>query len=84
VYLPNGITIFAGGQPLYKGGKLVGAVGISGDGIDEDDIIAAAGASAFAADGSGRMSAPSAIRADKYIYKGARLPFAKFPRNPVR
>lgn len=82
--LPNGITIFPGGQPLYKDGQLVGAIGISGDGIDEDDIIAAAGAAAFAADGSGRMSAPDAIRADKFIYQGARIPFAKFPRSPVR
>jgi len=82
--LINGITIFAGGQPLYKNGQCVGAIGISGDGIDEDDIIAASGAAAMRGDGQGRMSAPKEIRADRFTYQGARLPFAKFPRRPVR
>ncbi|MEO0452582.1 MAG: heme-binding protein [Verrucomicrobiota bacterium] len=81
---PNGITIFAGGHPLYKDGQCVGAVGISGDGIDEDDIIAAAGTVAPRADGQGTFAAPDGIRADKFTFRGARLPYAKFPRNPVR
>jgi uncharacterized protein GlcG (DUF336 family) len=46
--LANGITIFPGGVPLYKKGKLVGAVGISGDGVDQDDIIAFAGGKRYA------------------------------------
>jgi uncharacterized protein GlcG (DUF336 family) len=54
--LPNGITIFPGGAPLYKNGQFVGAVGISGDGVDEDDEIAFAGTKHF--------QAPEAIRAD--------------------
>src|SRR5204862_1500234 len=45
--LPNGITIFPGGFPLYRNGVLIGAIGVSGDGIDQDDIIAASGASVF-------------------------------------
>ena len=73
-YLPNGITIFPGGFPLYRNGVLIGAIGVSGDGIDQDDIIAAAGTVGF--------EAPKAIRADRQKYKGARLPYAKFPRNP--
>ena len=72
--LPNGITIFPGGFPLYRNGKLVGAIGVSGDGIDQDDIIAAAGTVNFLP--------PSAIRADQVIFRGTRLPYAKFPRNP--
>ena len=32
--LPNGITIFPGGFPLYRNGVLIGAIGISGDGVD--------------------------------------------------
>ncbi|MHC4954799.1 MAG: GlcG/HbpS family heme-binding protein [Planctomycetota bacterium] len=47
--LDNGITIFPGGVPLYKGGVLVGAIGISGDGVDQDDFIAMAGADLFPA-----------------------------------
>ena len=45
--LPNGITVFPGGVPLYKDGVLVGAVGISGDGVDQDDMIAFAGEAGF-------------------------------------
>ncbi len=74
--LPNGITIFPGGFPLYRNGQLIGAIGISGDGVDQDDIIAATGA--------GVMPAPREIRADRYTYKGARLPYAKFPRDPAK
>ena len=43
--LPNGITIFPGGFPLYRNGVLIGAIGVSGDGVDQDDIISASGAS---------------------------------------
>ena len=30
--LPNGVTIFPGGFPLYRNGQLIGAIGVSGDG----------------------------------------------------
>jgi uncharacterized protein GlcG (DUF336 family) len=43
----NGITIFPGGFPLYKNGVLVGAIGISGDGVDQDDLIGYAGTNGF-------------------------------------
>jgi hypothetical protein len=36
--LQNGIQIFSGGVPIYRGNQLVGAVGTSGDGIDQDDM----------------------------------------------
>jgi uncharacterized protein GlcG (DUF336 family) len=72
--LPNGITIFPGGFPLYRNGKLIGAIGVSGDGVDQDDLIAAAGTVNFLP--------PDAIRADRIIFRGTRLPYAKFPRNP--
>jgi uncharacterized protein GlcG (DUF336 family) len=45
--LPNGLTIFPGGVPLYKNGVLVGAIGVSGDGVDQDDFVASAGAELF-------------------------------------
>jgi uncharacterized protein GlcG (DUF336 family) len=72
--LANGTQIFAGSVPLYKNNVLVGGIGISGDGIDQDDIIAAAGSVGF-------TPAP-AIRADQFIIRGTRLPFVKFPRSP--
>ncbi len=72
--LPNGITIFPGGFPLYRNGVLIGAIGVSGDGVDQDDIISASGTVNF--------QAPQPIRADEYLFRGARLPYAKFPRDP--
>ena len=72
--LPNGIQIFAGSVPLFKNGVLVGAIGISGDGIDQDDLIAAAGANGF--------SPPGNVRSDQIFVRGVRLPFLKFPRSP--
>jgi len=45
--LANGITVFPGGVPVYKGGRLVGAIGVSGDGVDQDDFIAQAGGELF-------------------------------------
>lgn len=73
--LPNGITIFPGGLPLYRDGVLIGGIGVSGDGVDQDDIVAASGAALF--------PAPEAIRANRMIHRGARLPYVKFPRNPA-
>ena len=68
--LANGFQIFSGGFPLYRGNELVGAVGISGDGIFQDALIAyigiqgdgsiaVAGVSSF-----GLNNAPDGIRAD--------------------
>jgi len=48
--LANGMTIFPGGAPLYKDGVLVGAIGVSGDGVDQDDIITFAGTRGFRID----------------------------------
>jgi uncharacterized protein GlcG (DUF336 family) len=73
--LPNGITIFPGGFPLYRNGVLIGAIGVSGDGVDQDDIVSSSGTVGF-------QPNPS-IRADNFTYLGARLPYAVFPRDPM-
>jgi uncharacterized protein GlcG (DUF336 family) len=39
--LDNGLQIHAGGVPIYRDGVLVGAIGVSGDGIEEDELVAA-------------------------------------------
>ena len=72
--LANGLQIFAGSIPLYKNGELVGAIGISGDGIDQDDLIAAAGSVGY--------TPPVNIRADQFFVRSVRLPFVKLPRSP--
>jgi hypothetical protein len=76
VSISNGIQIFPGSVPLYKDGQLVGALGISGDGVDQDDIIATTGSTGF--------ESPPEIRADRVFVRGVRLPFTKFPRHPNR
>ena len=72
--LGNGIQIFAGSVPLYRGRTLVGAIGVSGDGIDQDDAVALAGSRGFAA--------PPDMRADRTRVRGVRLPYVKLPRRP--
>jgi uncharacterized protein GlcG (DUF336 family) len=41
------IMIFAGGIPLKKNGKVVGAIGVSGGSGEQDHSVAEAGAAAF-------------------------------------
>lgn len=41
------VIIFAGGVPLKRKGKVVGAVGVSGGSGDQDQSVAEAGAAAF-------------------------------------
>ncbi len=72
--LTNGIQIFAGSVPLFKNGVLVGSIGISGDGIDQDDLVAVRGSTGF--------EAPPELRSDRVFVRGVRLPFVRFPRNP--
>ena len=72
--IPNGLQIFPGSVPLYKEGRLVGGIGVSGDGVDQDDIVAAMGSRGF--------EAPPGIRADQVFVRGVRLPYVKFPRQP--
>jgi uncharacterized protein GlcG (DUF336 family) len=41
------VMIFAGGIPLKKDGKVVGAIGVSGGSGEQDHAVAEAGATAF-------------------------------------
>lgn len=42
------VMIFAGGIPLKRDGKVVGAIGVSGGSGEQDHAVAEAGAAAFA------------------------------------
>ncbi len=73
----NGIVFFPGSTPLYSpknARKLVGGFGVSGDGVDQDDVVTVAGQSGF--------QAPDPLRADQFFVANVRLPFQKFDRNP--
>lgn len=43
----NGVITFPGGVALYKNDRLVGGIGVSGDGVDQDEAVAFAGAVGF-------------------------------------
>jgi hypothetical protein len=47
--LENGMQTFPGGFPIYRGTTLIGAIGVSGDGVDQDDMIGMLGVSRAAA-----------------------------------
>src|SRR5579863_589734 len=71
----SGIVFFPGSAGLYRNGALVGGLGVSGDGVDEDDYVTNGGTLGF--------EAPTNIRADQISINGVRLPYFKFPRNPT-
>jgi hypothetical protein len=64
----------SGSVPLYKNGVLVGAIGISGDGVDQDDLIGAAGANGF--------SPPRGFVPIRSSCVACVCRFLKFPRSP--
>jgi hypothetical protein len=65
--LANGIQIFPGSVPIYRGNVLVGGIGISGDGIDQDDMISFLGTHNAGLRIGGVNNAPPAIRSDQIV-----------------
>ena len=63
--LQNGIQIFPGSVPVYRGSTLIGAIGVSGDGIDQDDMAGFLGANNAGLRVGGVSNAPPAIRSDQ-------------------
>jgi uncharacterized protein GlcG (DUF336 family) len=83
--LANGLQIFPGGIPVYRGAQLVGAIGVSGDGIDQDDMTAFLGADrAFVRTGAG--NADPSRRADQIVVqvgdRAIRLRYVNCPFAP--
>jgi len=66
-YGKPGLIEFPGGLPLYKDGVLVGAIGVSGDGVEQDENVAEAAAASYAP--------PKAIRIDTVTDGG--VPYTK-------
>lgn len=71
----NGITLFAGGFPIYRGGQLIGAIGLSGDGLEQDDFLPFLAIDQVGKElgGNGINNAPIAIRADQLAPGGLDL-----------
>ncbi len=81
--LANGLQIFAGSIPIYRDGVLVGAIGVSGDGIDQDDMVAALGFDRAArALGNGLEAGEPSTRSDRLAPQGVRLRYVSCPFGP--
>ncbi len=91
--LDNGIQIFPGSVPVYRGSQLVGGIGVSGDGIDQDDMISFLGLNNAGVRTGTINNAPNDIRADRIVVnvngRNVRLryincPFAPFLDDPAQ
>jgi len=77
--LANGLQIFSGGFPVYRGSTLVGGIGISGDGIQQDSMISFLGVQ----NGPSTINqAPPAIRDDQLAPQGIHLRYVNCPAAP--
>ncbi len=77
--LADGMQIFSGGVPIYRGDILVGGIGVSGDGIQQDSLIAFLGLE----DGPITLNnAPADIRADQLSVGGVFLRYTNCPPSP--
>ncbi len=72
----NGVIFFPGSTPLYRDGELIGGFGVSGDGVDQDDVVTFLAAADF-------LPGVGTTRADQVSVDGVRLPYMKFLRNPL-
>ena len=78
----SGVVFFPGSAPLYKDtngnglrNQLVGGLGVSGDGVLQDDDVTSVASIAYAP--------PRTVkRADQIKVRGVRLPYYKYNRNP--
>ena len=80
--VPNGLQIFPGSVPIYRGSTLVGGIGVSGDGVDQDDMIAFLGLHEAGQLLGTINNAPAAMRADQLQPQGTRLRFVQCPQSP--
>ena len=81
--LTNGFQIFPGSVPIYRGGVVIGGIGVSGDGVDQDDMTSFLGLhDGAAALGTGLGNAPPAKRADNLHPQGTHLRYVNCPYKP--
>ena len=81
--LPNGIQVFPGSVPIYRGNTLVGGVGVSGDGVDQDDMVSFLGLyNAGIQLGGAIGNAPLSMRADQLAPQGVHLRYVECPQAP--
>ena len=81
--LANGIQVFPGSVPIYRGSTLVGGLGASGDGVDQDDMVTFLGLHNAGVTLNGKVNnAPPAMRADQIAPQGVHLRYVQCPQSP--
>ena len=75
----SGVVWFPGSVPLYRGDRVIGGLGVSGDGVEQDDYVSLLGSDGF--------HPPDSLRVDNSVMvdskgRDVRLPYLKLPRNP--
>ncbi|MBS0571175.1 MAG: heme-binding protein, partial [Proteobacteria bacterium] len=82
-HIPNGVQVFPGSVPIYRGSTLVGGLGVSGDGVDQDDMVSFLGLyNAGLQLGGAIGNAPPAMRADQLAPQGVHLRYVQCPQAP--
>jgi len=82
--LANGLQIFPGGFPIYRNGQVIGGIGISGDGVDQDDMTGFLGLyNAGQQMGTGFGHAPLSIRATTVVSSGISPHYLNCPFAPL-
>ena len=80
--IANGIQIFPGSVPIYRGSTLIGGIGVSGDGVDQDDMVSFLGVHNAGQILGSIGNAPPAMRADNLAPSGAHLRYVQCPQAP--
>jgi uncharacterized protein GlcG (DUF336 family) len=81
--IANGIQIFPGSVPIFRNATVIGGIGVSGDGIDQDDLISFLGLhNAGVVLGTGVGNAPVGVRADTLSPQGTLLRYVNCPFSP--
>jgi uncharacterized protein GlcG (DUF336 family) len=72
----NGVVFFPGSAAIYAPGSkaLIGGLGVSGDGVAEDDVVTVSAEAGY--------NAPQQLRSDNIAFRGILLPYQQFNRNP--
>ncbi|MEE9141307.1 MAG: heme-binding protein, partial [Gammaproteobacteria bacterium] len=82
LFAANGIQIFPGSVPIYRDNMLLGGIGVSGDGVDQDDMVAFLGLHNAGTLLGTVNNAPTNMRADQLTPLGVRLRFIQCPQAP--
>jgi len=80
----SGTQIFPGSVPVFRGDTLIGGVGVSGDGVDQDDMVAFLSVynAGLRLNGAIQLPPRDTPRADTISVDGVQLRFISCPPKP--